>query len=130
MLGITMTLVTIFMGGAQDPAILTMGPVFNRIGKEKNIHPYRRANLLDGFSNSIPVSVPFISCYIFLTAQLTAGYDFVEPLTALQVSKGMIYPVLLFVVLVVSIITGWGRVFEGPNGEMVKEDGIVVKRII
>lgn len=127
MLGITMTIVTIFMGGAQDPAILTMGPVFNRIGQEKNIHPYRRANLLDGFSNSLPVSVPFISCYIFLTAQLTAGYDFVEPLTAIQVSKGMIYPICLFLVLIVAILTGWGRVYEGPNGEMIKEDGTAVK---
>lgn len=125
-LGITMTLITIFMGGAQDPAILTMGPVFNRIGQEKNIHPYRRANLLDGLSNSLPVSVPFVSCYIFMTTQLTTGYDFIEPLTALQVSTGMVYTIVLFVVLMASIFTGWGRVYEGPNGEMINEDGIVV----
>lgn len=129
MLAITMTIVTIFMGGAQDPAILTMGPVFNRVGQEKNLHPYRRANLLDGFSNSLPVSVPFVSCYIFLTSQLTAGYDFVEPLTALQVSTGMVYPVLLFCVLMFSIFTGWGRAFEGPNGEPVKENIPVLNKM-
>ncbi|ADD68850.1 Na+/H+ antiporter NhaC-like protein [Denitrovibrio acetiphilus DSM 12809] len=126
MLGMTMTVVTTFMGGAQDPAILTMGPIFNRIGKEKNIHPYRRANLLDGFSNSLPVSIPFISCYIFLTVQLTQGYDFVEPLTALEVSKGMVYTVCLFFVLTVAVLTGWGRVFEGPAGEMIKANGAKV----
>jgi Na+/H+ antiporter NhaC len=125
-MGVSMTIVTTFMGGAQDPAILTMGPVFNKLGQEKNLHPYRRANLLDGFSNSLPVSVPVVSCYIFLTAQLTSGYDFVEPLTALQVSKGMIYPIILFITLFVAVFTGWGRVFEGPNGEMLKEDGTVV----
>lgn len=127
MLGIAMTLVTTFMGGAQDPAILTMGPVFNKIGQEKNIHPYRRSNLLDGFSNSLPVSIPFVSCYIFITSQLTAGYDFVEPLTALQVSKGMVYTIVLFITLFVSIFIGWGRVYEGPNGEMMKEDGTIIK---
>lgn len=127
MLCISMTLVTIFMGAAQDPAILTMGPVFDKVGQEKNIHPYRRANLLDGFSNSLPVSIPFISCYIFMTSQLSAGYDFIAPLTAIQVSKGMVYTVVLFITLFASIFIGWGRYYEGPNGEMMKEDGTIIK---
>lgn len=119
-LAITMTLVTIFMGGAQDPAILTMGPVFDKIGQEKNLHPYRRANLLDGFSNSLAVSVPFLSCYIFLTAQLSVGYDFVDPLNTMQVATGMVYPVILWFVLLFSVFTGWGRIFEGKNGEVIR----------
>ncbi len=122
-LAVSMTFLTTIMGGAQDPAILTMGPVFNKVGKSMNIHPYRRANLLDGFSNSLPVSIPFISCYIFLTTQLTAGYDFVAPLTPAQVSLGMVYPVVLFCVLMFSVLTGWGRIFEGDNGTMLDKNG-------
>ncbi len=127
LLAITQTLITTVMGGAQDPAIVTMGPVFNRVGQEKNIHPYRRANLLDGFSNSLAVSIPFLSCYVFLAAQLTAGYEFVESLTTFEVSKGMVYTVLLFLTLLISVITGWGRIYEGKDGEMVKENGEKVK---
>lgn len=127
LLAITQTVITTVMGGAQDPAIITMGPVFNRIGQEKNIHPYRRANLLDGFSNSLAVSVPFLSCYVFLASQLSEGYDFIAPLSTFEVSTGMVYPIFLFLTLLISVITGWGRIYEGPNGEMVKENGEIVK---
>ena len=72
--------------------------------------------------------MPFLSCYVFLTAQLSEGYDFVQPLTTFEVSSGMIYTGLLFLVLLASVITSWGRIFEGPNGEMVKADGTIVKR--
>ena len=127
LLAVSQTLITTVMGGAQDPAIITMGPVFNRIGQEKGIHPYRRANMLDGFSNSLAVSVPFLSCYVFLTSQLSEGYEFVAPLNTFEVSTGMVYTVFLFLAFMISILTGWGRIYEGPNGEMVKENGEVVK---
>lgn len=127
LLAITQTLITTVMGGAQDPAIITMGPVFNRVGQEKKLHPYRRANLLDGFSNSLAVTVPFLSCYVFLTAQLTEGYDFIEPLSTFEVSTGMVYTMFLFIALLMSVITGWGRIYEGPDGEMMKENGEIVK---
>lgn len=129
MLAASMTLLTSIMGGAQDPAILTMGPIYNRVGQELNLHPYRRANLLDGFSNSLPVSIPFLSCYIFLTSQLTTGYDFVAPLSVMEIATGMIYPICLFVILITSILTGWGRTFEGPNGEVMDANGHEIKRL-
>ncbi len=127
LLALSMTLVTSIMGGAQDPALIAMGPVFDEVGRKKNIHPYRRAEMLDGFSNSLPVSLPFISCYVFLTTALTSGYDFVEPLSTYQVSSGMVYTFLLFAVLIFSILSGWGRIYEGPNGEIMKEDGSFIK---
>ena len=34
--------------------VLTFGPVLNKVGHAKNIHPYRRANLLDGTANRLP----------------------------------------------------------------------------
>ena len=81
------------------------------------LHPYRRANLLDGFANSLAVTVPFLSVFVFVGTSLTGGYDFVEPLSLTQVAGHMFYSMILFVVLLASIITGWGRIYEGPGGK-------------
>lgn len=103
-----------FFGGVTSAAILTFGPVVDEIGTRKNIHPYRRANLLDGFVNTLPVVVPFLSCFVFITVALTG-------LSPVDVALGLVYPVILFVVLLIAVITGWGLRYEGPNGEQVKK---------
>lgn len=38
MLALTMTVITIIMGGAQDPAIITMSPVFDEVGAAEKIY--------------------------------------------------------------------------------------------
>jgi Na+/H+ antiporter NhaC len=118
MLGICIT--TLIFGGVTSASMATFGKVQNELGKKAGLHPYRRANLLDGFANSIPVVVPFLSCFAFIGALLSQGYDFVKPLSVVQVSTGMIYCVVLFFVLLFSVLTGWGRDYEGPNGERIK----------
>lgn len=118
MLGICIT--TLIFGGVTSASMATFGKVQNELGKKAGLHPYRRANLLDGFANSIPVVVPFLSCFAFIGALLTQGYDFVKPLSVVQVATGMIYCVVLFFVLLFSVLTGWGRDYEGPNGERIK----------
>lgn len=118
MLGICVT--TLIFGGVTSASMATFGKVQNELGKRAGLHPYRRANLLDGFANSIPVVVPFLSCFAFIGALLSKGYDFVGPLSIVQVSSGMIYCMVLFLVLLFSVLTGWGRDFEGPDGVPVK----------
>ncbi len=119
MLGISLT--TLLFGGVTSASMTTFGKVQNEIGKRVGLHPYRRANLLDGFANAIVLVVPFLSVFVFLGALLTKGYDFVEPLSLIQVSGGMFYCVVLFLVLLFSVITGWGRQYEGPEGQPVSE---------
>lgn len=119
MLGISFT--TLIFGGVTSASMTTFGKVQNEIGKRVGLHPYRRANLLDGFANSIVLVIPFLSVFVFIGALLTKGYDFVAPLSLTQVSSGMIYCVMLFLVLLFSVITGWGRDYEGPEGEPVKQ---------
>lgn len=126
-LAMIMTFTCTIMAANQDASLIALGDIFNRVGQNMNLHPYRRANLLDGFANSFPICVPFLSNYIFMTSQLTVGYDFIVPQSAIDVSKGMIYPFMLFLVLLFSIFTGWGRIFEGPNGEMINEKGKIVE---
>ncbi|KMY48644.1 Na+/H+ antiporter NhaC family protein [Peribacillus loiseleuriae] len=117
MLGISFT--TLIFGGVTSASMTTFGKVQNEIGKRVGLHPYRRANLLDGFANSIVLVIPFLSVFVFLGALLTQGYDFVAPLLLTQISSGMIYCMVLFLVLLFSVITGWGRKYEGLEGKAV-----------
>lgn len=125
MLGISIT--TLIFGGVTSASMTTFGKVQNELGKRIGLHPYRRANLLDGFANAIVVVVPFLSVFVFIGTLLSKGYDFVEPLSSVQVSSGMIYNMVLFLVLLFSVITGWGRQYEGPDGKPVdkKSDGMI-----
>ena len=119
MIGICLT--TLLFGGVTSASMATFGKVQNEIGKRAGLHPYRRSNLLDGFANSLPVVVPFLSAFVFIGALLSQGYDFVAPLSITQISSGMIYCMVLFFVLLFSVLTGWGRTFEGPEGKPVKK---------
>ncbi len=110
-IGISLT--TLIFGGVTSASILTFGPVLNEVGKAKGIHPYRRANLLDAVANSLPAIVPFLSVFVFIGSALTG-------LSPVAVAGGTLYGFTLFAVMVVAVATGWGRDFEGKNGEAVK----------
>ena len=111
-IGISLT--TLIFGGVTSASILTFGPVLNEVGKAKGIHPYRRANLLDAVANSLPAIVPFLSVFVFIGSALTG-------LSPVAVAGGTLYGFTLFAVMVVAVATGWGRDFEGKNGEAVKQ---------
>lgn len=117
MLGISVT--TLIFGGVTSASMATFGKIQNEIGKRVGLHPYRRANLLDGFANAIVLNVPFLSVFAFVGTSLTGGYEFVETQSLTQVAGGMFYTMVLFAVLLVSILTGWGRDYEGKDGKPV-----------
>lgn len=119
MIGISVT--TLIFGGVTSAAMATFGKIQNEIGKRVGLHPYRRANLLDGFANGIVLNVPFLSVFAFVGTSLTGGYDFVNPVPLTQVAGGMFYSAILFLVLLISVLTGFGRAFEGKNGEVVRK---------
>ena len=101
--GISLT--TIIFGGVTSASILTFGPILNKIGAAKNIHPYRRANLLDGIANSLPAIIPFMSVFVFIGAALTG-------LSPVDVAIGSVYATILFFVYIIACVTGWGRTYE------------------
>lgn len=103
MLGISAT--TILFGGVTSASILTFGPILNKIGSAKHIHPYRRANLLTGTANSLPAIVPFLSTFVFIGSALTG-------LSPMLVAGGSVYAFMLFFVFLFASITGWGRMME------------------
>ena len=99
MLGISLT--TVLLGGVTSASILTFGPILNKIGAARNIHPYRRANLLDGTANSLPAIIPFMSVFVFIGAALTG-------LSPVVVACGTVYGVVLFLAFLVAVLTGYG----------------------
>ena len=100
MAGISLT--TILLGGVTSASILTFGPILNKIGTARNIHPYRRSNLLDGTANSLPAIIPFMSVFVFIGSALTG-------LSPVVVAFGSLYGFVLFTVFLFSVLTGWGR---------------------
>lgn len=68
----------------------------------------------------LPAIVPFMSVFVFIGVACTG-------LSPLAVAGGTIYAFALFATLLVSIFTGWGRRYEGAEGEAVKEEPAQVK---
>ena len=115
----SISLTTLLFGGVTSASILTFGPILNKIGQARNIHPYRRANLLDGTANSLPAIIPFMSVFVFIGAALTG-------LSPMTVAGGTIYAFTLFGTFLAAVLTGWGckkevetdREDEQNKGEM------------
>lgn len=101
------SIITIMFGGVTSASILTAGPIVNKIGHAQNIHPYRRATLLDGTANSLPAIIPFMSVFVFIGSALTK-------LSPLAVAGGTIYAIALFFTFLVAVLTGWGMEVEVP----------------
>ncbi len=110
-IGISLT--DIIFGGVSSVCILTFGPVLDKIGGAHDIHPYRRANLLDAVANSLPACIPFMSVFVFIGSALTG-------LSPVEVAGGTLYAYALFLVMCVAVASGWGRTYESPAGEELK----------
>ena len=98
--------------------------IANDLGKSKGLHPSRRANLMDGFGSTLPAVIPVTSAFIFIALSCIQGlmdtYSFVQEVSPVSLAGASLHCWFLFVVLAVAVITGWGRKYEGPNGEPVK----------
>lgn len=113
---------SILLGAATGPALIMFGPIGDRIGKTQKLHPYRRANLLDGFSNTLPIIQP-LSAFIFIMTAAIQGimkdYTFITLPGPFQLMGATFHPMFLFVVLAFSVATGWSRSYEGEGGKEV-----------
>ena len=124
-LAIGIILSSLSMGSATGPAIIMFGPIANEVGRSVNLHPYRRANLIDGFANTIPIIVPVISAFIFIVLTVIKGlqgdFSFIQTINPATIAVSTFHPMMLFIVFAISVITGWGRDFEGPNGDLIPQ---------
>lgn len=79
---------------------------------------------MDGFGSTLPCVIPVTSAFIFIALSCVQGlmdsYTFVQKISPVSLAGASPHCWFLFVVLVFSVLSGWGRKYEGPNGEPVK----------
>ena len=93
-------------------AMITIGPLANVLRKRHAIHPYRVANLLDTVSCSFPYMMPHAAALTAATAiqiQVAQRYDFVRVVPWAQEAPYIFYGWTLFPIMVLAVITGFGR---------------------
>jgi Na+/H+ antiporter NhaC len=126
-LGVSIT--GLMIGSANGPACLMFSPVANELGQEANIHPYRRANLLSIFASTIPLLNPFSSMFIMIVVgaanDVAKQFPFINSVSPMQIPTHVYFLIILICVMIFSIATGWGREYEGENGEVIKHKDYV-----
>jgi Na+/H+ antiporter NhaC len=93
-------------------AMITAGPLANLLRKRHNIHSYRSANLLDTISCSFPYVLPYSATIVAAAAiqsDVAKLYPFAEVLPWTQEASFYFYGMILFPLMIVAAITGFGR---------------------
>jgi Na+/H+ antiporter NhaC len=93
-------------------AMITTGPLANELRKRRRIHAYRSANLMDTVSCSFPYLLPYAATIVAATAvqrNLAERYAFVEVLPWAREAPYIFYGLVLFPLMVLAVITGYGR---------------------
>ena len=116
------TLFSILIAAINTIANICVSPFVNAIGKEYDIHPYRRANILATTICSFPFFLPYGGCVLLLLggiAGMRDVYTFLPTLSASQIIPTAFYCWAIWGVMMVCCIIGRGRAFEGEDGAYV-----------
>ncbi|MFP4051730.1 MAG: Na+/H+ antiporter NhaC family protein [Thermoplasmata archaeon] len=125
--GMTVILVSIMdllAGGITTIAVALSGPLSNDIGKSMKLHPTRRANLVDGMAHVWCWMLPWSANVLIIIAAVegaAANFDFLNVPDPINFMWIVFYSWLIFAVMLFATITGWGREFEGSEGDRVKD---------
>lgn len=119
-IGLGVSATTVLFGGVNSASMLTFGPIADEIGARQGLHPYRRTNVMDCFAMGLSCVIPVFSAFLFIGAMLTGGHEQAPALSTTQIFGATWYPLALTAVLIVAVLTGWGRRFEGADGQPVK----------
>ncbi|WP_206486279.1 Na+/H+ antiporter NhaC family protein [Thalassotalea sp. G2M2-11] len=114
MFGITWMFNFLFIGLVARITVIA-GPIVNALGKAQNIHPVRRANILDATANSFSFFMPWHiwpMLMIITTKSLKEKYPFVELPDPAAFLTTTFYPLIIWFVVLTFIIKGVGRRFE------------------
>ncbi|MCI0693622.1 Na+/H+ antiporter NhaC family protein [candidate division KSB1 bacterium] len=93
-------------------AMIAAGPLVNVLRKRFGLSPYRSANLMDAISCSFPYLLPYAATTVAAVAiqqEVAKRYGFVEILSYDQFAPFAFYCVLLFPLMIVAAVTGFGR---------------------
>ncbi len=110
---------TVF-AGVTSAALILFGPIADKVGQSTQLHPFRRANIISSMANSIPVVLPF-SAFVFVVMIAVKKQTLGSTITPFTLFYSTIYPWALCFVFLLSILTGWGRRFEGKQRVQLKQ---------
>lgn len=99
------------------------GPINDELGSGQNIHPYRRANITDAATNSFSYMMPWhIWAFVLLATirPLVSSYEFITVPAPSSFFMTTFYPAAIWLIMLFSILTGFGRSYEGKDGAVVK----------
>jgi Na+/H+ antiporter NhaC len=95
-------------------AILTVGELARRLGRAVGLTKYRRANLLDVTVCTYPFLLPYFIPPILAASTTSAGEAYGVPrVSPLDAGMHNVYSWALLVVVLVAIVTGYGRNEDG-----------------
>lgn len=116
------TIMAVLNSGITTSVVAIMGPIANVMGKQCGLHPYRRANLVDAVANTWAYFIPW-SAFIFIVlgiiGSMKSAYPFLVSPAPTDLFFVVFHPWALWFVMLFSVITGYGRTFEGPDGSEV-----------
>ncbi|MFG6113769.1 Na+/H+ antiporter NhaC family protein [Halobacillus sp. MO56] len=104
-------------------AEIAAAPFVRKIGKEMNIHSYRRANFLDTVSSSLGYIFPWSGGVLLAWATIKGAaeeYDFLPVVSPTEVFPFVFQGWGLLIVMLIAALTGWGLRYSGKNGEEIK----------
>ncbi len=117
------TVFNILIAAINTIAIICVAPFINAIGKKHKLHPYRRANIMDATTCTWPFFLPYGGCILLLIGTMTVAaqtYSCVTPLAPTSMFFAVFYSWILWFVMLISIVVGYGREFEGRGGRRIK----------
>jgi Na+/H+ antiporter NhaC len=121
MFGVAWSLNFILLGSTGRISVIS-GPINDEIGAMQRIHPYRRANITDAVVSTFSYFVPWHLWPIVMLSviePLAETYTFITPPAPSDFFLTTFYPAVIWVVMLIAVLTGWGRSFEGRHGERV-----------
>lgn len=108
------------LAGVTSASTIMFGPIANKIGRLANIHPFRRSHIISSMANSLPVILPF-SAFVFIVMIAVQSQYMGDAITPFTLLYSGVYPWALLIVFSVSMLTGWGRRFEGKGRQLLKQ---------
>ncbi|UOR13810.1 Na+/H+ antiporter NhaC family protein [Halobacillus amylolyticus] len=104
-------------------AEIAAAPFVRKLGKEMNIHPYRRANFLDTVTSSLGYIFPWSAGVLLAWTTIKGAaqeYEFLPVVSPAEVFPFVFQGWGLLIVMLIAAWTGWGLRYTGKNGEEVK----------
>jgi Na+/H+ antiporter NhaC len=115
-------LMDILNAGITTSVVAIVGPIANTLGKRQRLHPYRRANLVDGVGNSWAYFIPW-SAFIFIVLGIVGSMKQAYPFLVVPAPTSFFFAVFhawfLWIVFLTAVVTGFGREFEGEGGRRI-----------